>query len=157
MSAAKNNPKLRSAIDIEEMIPHRAPFLFVDSASSLDDGSIETLCEFSSENDIYKGHYPGFPITPGALILEAIFQSGAVLLGARLAEDGKTGVPVVTKIEDARFKNVARPDQTITINVKLDETISNAFYMSGAAKIADRLIARAKFVVALVDRAALEK
>jgi 3-hydroxyacyl-[acyl-carrier-protein] dehydratase len=70
---------------ITELIPHRPPFLFVDAiVSESPDGMVATRT-FRADEDFYKGHYPGAPITPGVLLCEAVFQTGALFLARQLA------------------------------------------------------------------------
>ncbi|HPM72243.1 MAG TPA: 3-hydroxyacyl-ACP dehydratase FabZ family protein [Spirochaetales bacterium] len=72
-----------SGVEIEAILPHRAPFLFVDEAETLPDGSIRAERRFRPEEPFFAGHFPGYPVVPGVLLVETLAQAGGV--GAILA------------------------------------------------------------------------
>jgi len=88
-----------------------------------------------AEEDFYKGHYPGAPITPGVLLCESVFQAGALLLAGKFAGQGKPeGVPLLAKVENVRFRSPVYPGDTITIDVKINETAGGFYLMTGHIK-----------------------
>jgi 3-hydroxyacyl-[acyl-carrier-protein] dehydratase len=127
-------------------IPQRPPFLFVDKIISRDGNSITTQRTLRADEYFFQGHFPGNPIMPGVLLCEACFQTGAILMGG----SNHHGLGVVTRIKDTKFKNFARPGDTLTINITLDENIDNAYYMSGTIHIGDKLILKIIFQAALL-------
>jgi len=127
-------------------IPQRPPFLFVDKIIRREGNSITTQRILRDDEYFFQGHFPGNPIMPGVLLCEACFQTGAILMGA----GNQSGLGVVTRIKDTKFKNFARPGDTITIKVTLDENIDNAYYMSGTIHIGDKLILKIIFQAALL-------
>ncbi|MGB0373031.1 MAG: 3-hydroxyacyl-ACP dehydratase FabZ family protein [Opitutales bacterium] len=144
--------------EILRTIPHRPPFLFVDTIVELrEDGAIcqRTLRE---DEDFFGGHYPGNPIMPGVLMCEAVFQTGAIYLGKQLeAEGGSLGdiTPVLSRIKDARFKNMVKPGDTLTIEVKLTEKVSHFSFLKGVVKREDGKVAvTIDFALAMVKEAA---
>lgn len=143
----------------DDYIPHRPPFRLLDDITEIrEDGVCATMTLREDDalwSQVYAGHYPGQPITPGVLLCEMVFQAAAVWMGHRLqqAGDNATGVPVLTKIGGARFKQMVRPGDTVTINAMLDEQISNACYMTGTVKVGGKLAVRVEFAVALVTEA----
>ncbi len=136
--------------DILATIPHRAPFLFVDRVLDLDERKIRAEKYLSPDLDFFKGHYPDFPIMPGALTCESIFQAGAILL-AQYVENNSSGVPAVTRIRDAKFKKMVRPGDTLLLETELEERVGPAFYMKGRATVGDKLVASVSFTCAMVD------
>jgi 3-hydroxyacyl-[acyl-carrier-protein] dehydratase len=129
-----------------ESIPHRPPFLFVDEIVERGASRIVTHWTARPEADFLKGHYPGEPVVPGVLICECCFQAGALLLAAKHGPfDVESGVPVVTRIQDARFKRIVRPGQTLRVETTLDDELDGAYFMTGRATIGDVSVARVTF------------
>jgi 3-hydroxyacyl-[acyl-carrier-protein] dehydratase len=135
--------------EILNAIPHRPPFLFIDRIVELGDTKIRTAKDISPDDPVFEGHYPGQPIMPGALICESIFQTGAVLLSKMMG--GITeGVPVLTRINNARFKSIVRPGSTLDIEAELAERVSNAYYMKGRASVGRKTAVTVEFTVTVV-------
>ncbi len=116
---------------VEDFIPHRPPFLWVDEIISLENEVVITRKTFPADLPFFEGHYPGNPLVPGVILCEAIFQTGAILMANRLQEADTTGTPVLTRIENAKFKQMVRPGDTVEIQVQLKETISTASLFKG--------------------------
>ncbi len=134
--------------EVLNSIPHRPPFLFVDRIVEISGTKIRTVKEVKSDDPVFQGHYPGQPIMPGALICESIFQTGAILL-SRMMGGLSGGIPVLTRINNARFKSIVRPGDTLDIEAELVERISNAYYMKGKASVGGRTSVTVEFTVAL--------
>lgn len=120
-----------------DYIPQRAPFLFLDRILEMTDKTVRTEKRLSGEEDFFKGHFPDFPIMPGVLLCEMVFQTGAILAGRLGAASMANGLGVVTKIENTRFKSFARPGHHLVVEVELVERLGNAFYMKGKVKRRD--------------------
>lgn len=128
-------------------IPQRPPFLFVDKIIDQSEKKIVTGLTLTGEEDFFKGHFPGNPIMPGVLIQEALFQSGALLMGT----SGAPGLGVVTKVSSARFKNMVRPGDVIEMEVELIENIANAYVFLGKTKVLGKTVAQVEFTCAKVE------
>jgi 3-hydroxyacyl-[acyl-carrier-protein] dehydratase len=139
--------------EIFSLIPHRPPFLWVDRIISFADDWIITEKYISPDIDILLGHYPGNPIMPGAILCEAVFQSGALLMAKKcfVLPKEKPLVPVLTRIGGAKFKRPVLPGDTINIKVILNETISTASYFQGTLKVGDKVAMTVDFACALVN------
>jgi len=120
--------------EILRAIPHRPPFLFLDRITESGDNFLKAEKEIKADLDFFKGHYPAFPIMPGVLICEAIFQAGAILL-SRLVEAGSDKVPVLTRIKNARFKRMVRPGDLLSVHAEIIEKLGGVFFMRGKASI----------------------
>jgi 3-hydroxyacyl-[acyl-carrier-protein] dehydratase len=132
--------------DIKTLIPQRPPFLFVDKITNLEDKKIQTSLTLTGDEDFFKGHFPGNPIMPGVLLQEAIFQSGAALM----AGTSGSGLGVVTRVQNAKFKSMVRPGDTIEMEVELTDTISNASFMKGTSKVNGKTVLVIEFAVASI-------
>ncbi len=136
--------------EIKECIPHRFPFLWLDEVIELTAEKIHAKKFLSPELDIFVGHYPGQPIFPGVLQCEAAFQAGAVLIAKQHpVEEGK--VPVVTRLNNTRFRNILRPGETLDIEVMLTEKLANAFFLTGKISSNGKVTTRLEFACALAD------
>jgi 3-hydroxyacyl-[acyl-carrier-protein] dehydratase len=123
---------------IKAAIPHREPFLLIDEIIERTDDHIVCRKTFTGSEFWYAGHYPGFPLTPGVLLLESAMQAGAVLL-AQVVADNPDRVPVVSRINNVKFKHMVRPGDTVTLHVTLTEKMAGAFFMDAKVMLGDKL------------------
>ena len=138
---------------IYQAIPHRPPFLFIDSIVELSHERALTKKLADPTADFFRGHYPDQPLMPGVLICESAFQTGALLLSHRMPAGGATDrVPVLTRITEAKFKQTVLPGQTLDIEVTLDEELGEAFFMTGKVTVAGKLALRVKFACMMAPR-----
>ncbi|MBI2812777.1 MAG: beta-hydroxyacyl-ACP dehydratase [Opitutae bacterium] len=134
--------------EVEKLIPHRPPFLFVDEIVSHDGEVLVAKRTWRADEDFYKGHYPGAPITPGVLLCEAVFQTGALLMAKLLGGGGQGGVPLLTKVTDVRFRLPVYPGATTIIEVRRKESLGEFHFMVGSIKCGDRRVLNLDFSVA---------
>ena len=136
---------------IEQLIPHRPPFLWVDEIIAQTEDRIETAKTIPEDLDIFHGHYPGYPLMPGVLLCEAVFQSGALLIAYRMADDRiKKKLPVLARIREAKFKREVKPGDTIRMQVKILDREGPAWFMKGKVLVHDKTAVKVKFVCTLV-------
>ena len=134
---------------VTDLIPHRPPFLFVDEIVAQTGDSLVARRTWRAEEDFYQGHYPGAPITPGVLLCESVFQTGALLLAGKFAGQGKPeGVPLLAKVENVRFRSPVYPGDTTTIEVKINEVAGGFYLMAGQIKNGDKRVLSVEFAVA---------
>ncbi|MBI3886841.1 MAG: beta-hydroxyacyl-ACP dehydratase [Opitutae bacterium] len=134
---------------ILQLIPHRPPFLFVDAIVARTESSLIATRTWRADEDFYQGHYPGAPITPGVLLCESVFQTGALLLAGKLAGQGTPrGVPLLAKVENVRFRSPVYPGDTTTVEVKINEIAGGFYLMSGHMKNGDKRVLNVDFAVA---------
>jgi 3-hydroxyacyl-[acyl-carrier-protein] dehydratase len=112
-----------SGAEVLALLPQQEPFRFVDEILEIDDEHVVSRYTFRPEADFYRGHFPGNPITPGVLLIEAMAQTGVVALGISIVarERGVEGVKrVLTVFTDvtAEFSGVVRPGDTVTISAR---------------------------------------
>jgi 3-hydroxyacyl-[acyl-carrier-protein] dehydratase len=136
--------------NVKHLIPHREPFLFVDRIISIEDNKITTRRIMKDEDFFYEGHYPGMPITPGVILLEAMYQTGAIFI-SKQSEKIQKGVPVVTRTNNVKYKKIVKPGDTILIKVEFTEQISQAFCFKGKVLLADKVAASCEFICTIAE------
>ncbi len=132
------------------ILPHRYPFLLVDRIEELDPGRRAVGLKNVTLNEPYfQGHFPGNPVMPGVLILEALAQVGAVALLTEEANRGKLGL--LTGIDRARFRRMVRPGDSLRLEVELVQRRGPMGKAAGRARVGDELAAEAEILFALAD------
>ena len=140
---------MSASAEILALIPHRPPFLFVDEIVAQEGDTLTARRTWRAEEAFYAGHYPGAPITPGVLICEAVFQTGALLMARLMAgAGGQGGVPLLTKVTDVRFRLPVYPGDTVQIEVRRKETIGGFHFMTGAITREGKKVLNVEFSVA---------
>ncbi|QDV63892.1 3-hydroxyacyl-ACP dehydratase FabZ family protein [Crateriforma conspicua] len=133
-----------SVQEIENRIPHRAPMRLVDEIVSEDDKRIVCRKTFRDDESFVQGHFPGYPLVPGVIQCECCLQAGAILL-QKFTPEGDDVIPVATRMDNVKFKNMVRPGDTVQIEVTLKEQLSNAFFLTGKMTIDGKTTARLDF------------
>lgn len=136
--------------EVLALIPHRPPFLFLDEVLERDDRRIKAVKTLHRDEPYLAGHYPGRPIMPGVLICECVFQAGAALLFGRGKLDPKK-VPVLSKIQNARFRRPVFPGAKLVIEAEIVEEIMGALIMKGSVSVNGQNVLRTEFVVGMAD------
>jgi len=136
---------------VTSYIPHRPPFLWIDEVVKITSDHAETTKYIAEDLPFFEGHYPGNPIVPGVILCEAVFQTGAVLMGHIIACDDELSdkIPVLTRIENAKFKQIVRPGDTLSIVVDLKETVATVSYFKGKVSVNGKVAVTVSFACAL--------
>jgi 3-hydroxyacyl-[acyl-carrier-protein] dehydratase len=134
--------------EVLRAIPHRPPFLFVDQVVEMTEKNIKAVRKMDPEEAFFKGHYPGYPIMPGVLVCEAIFQTGAILL-SRIMTDVGEGVPVLGRINNAKFKQMVKPGDTLELEAELVERMGTAYFLKGRASVRGKTAVTVEYAVTL--------
>ena len=145
---------MQASQEILNAIPHRPPFLYVDTIVERKEDGIVCRKTFEPDEYFFAGHYPDFPLVPGVILCEAAMQAAAVFLSERIqkeeSEQGETKkFPVATRINDVKFKKMVRPGDTIEITVTLKEKLSNAYFLSANVTVDGKTAARLEFAVTI--------
>jgi 3-hydroxyacyl-[acyl-carrier-protein] dehydratase len=136
---------------IQEIIPHRYPFLLIDRIIELEAGVRAVgLKNVSMNEPFFEGHFPGYPVMPGVLIVEALAQVGSVAMLSLEANRGKLGF--FAGIDEFRFRGQVVPGDTLTLEVQITRLKGSIGKGSAVAKVGDRIIAEGGLMFALADR-----
>ena len=139
--------------EIEAILPHRYPFLLVDRILELELGKrVVGIKNVTVNEPFFVGHFPGHPIMPGVLILEAMAQVGGVLLMRSLDANAEKKVIYFTGIDHARFRKPVVPGDQIRIEVELIQLRRQVCRMKGTASVDGKLAAEAEMGCIVTDR-----
>ncbi len=138
---------------ILELLPHRHPFLMVDRVVDIVVGERATGLKAVSLNDpVFQGHFPGDPIFPGVLIIEAMAQTAAVLALISEPHQGSARPSVYfMTVEQAKFRHPVRPGDLMRLNVQKTQARGTVWKFSGEAYVDDRLVTEANFMAMIKD------
>ena len=133
-------------------IPHRPPFLFVDRVVELSDDKIIAERKLRNDEFFFKGHYQQIPLMPGVLMCEAIFQTAGVFMSQKLLKgsDISGKVPVLTRVESAKFKRMAFPGDVLTLEATFSQKIKDFYFFKGCAKKEGQTLVSIEFVLGMV-------
>jgi 3-hydroxyacyl-[acyl-carrier-protein] dehydratase len=138
---------------IMEMLPHRYPFLMVDRVVECKPGeSLEAYKNVTINEPFFQGHFPGLPVMPGVLILEALAQAGGILLVKSTEEDLNDKVLLFTGMEKVRFRKPVRPGDKLLLKLEDFRRKLNLLKIRGRAMVEGQLAAEAQLTAAVVDR-----
>src|SRR5918996_6652843 len=139
---------------IQEILPHRYPFLLVDRIIELVPGErIVGIKQVTINEPFFQGHFPGAPVMPGVLVVEALAQVGAVL-ALREIEDRDQKLVLFTGIKEARFRRPVVPGDTLVLEVTALRIGSRVQRMRGEAKVEGQLAADAEIMSIVAPREA---
>lgn len=140
-------------VKIQEILPHRYPFLLVDRVLEINAEELKAvgIKNVSANEPFFQGHFPGKPVMPGVLITEAMGQVGAVLILSLDRFKGK--IPFLASIDNLRFRKPVVPGDQLRIEVQITATKRNVGKMTGNAYVGDTLVASGEIMCSIVDKA----
>ena len=136
---------------IQELLPHRYPFLLVDRVLELEPNQrVLAVKNVTINEPFFQGHFPGHPVMPGVLVLEALAQAGGLLtqLSATKVEAGDEKLFYLVKIDNARFSRMVVPGDQLMLEVKLKRVIRNMAMYECSASVDGKQVASADILCA---------
>ena len=136
--------------DLVALLPHRAPFLFIDAVDAFHPGaSITARYRVTGEEAFLGGHFPGNPVFPGVIQLEAMAQAGAIAVLADQRYGGK--LPLFGGVEKVRWRRIVRPGDELVMTVEIERLSARGGWGQGTATVDGALACQARLFFALAD------
>lgn len=144
-------PSMLDTKKIVKILPHRYPFLLVDQILELDleKGTIVGKKNLTINEAFFQGHFPGAPLMPGVLILEALAQTGGILVHIR---DNRGKVAILLGINNAKFRRPVKPGDVLILKASVLHLSSKGGKVAAEAYVDDVLVAESEMSFALVDK-----
>jgi beta-hydroxyacyl-ACP dehydratase FabZ len=140
------------AKELQDYLPHRYPFLMIDRVIEVEDGKrIVAIKNVSMNEGIFQGHFPGNPVFPGVLMVEAMAQAGAVLAVKAFGPD-KNAITYFMSIEKAKFRKPVFPGDQLRLEVEVGRKRGNVWRLSGKAYVGEALVAECDFTAMVTDK-----
>lgn len=137
---------------IRDILPHRYPFLLVDSILELEELRVVGIKNVTANEPFFPGHFPDFPVMPGVLIVEAMAQVAGVLV-LKSMPDRKNKVVLLASIESAKFRRPVRPGDQLRIEMIVGRRKATVAKMHGTATVNGVIVAEAEVLCKIADRA----
>lgn len=139
-------------VRIMKMIPHRYPFLMIDKVVSvIPDVSAVGVKNVTINEPFFQGHFPGHPVMPGVLLIEAMAQTSAVLVIQTMGAESEGKLVYFMSVDQARFRKPVTPGDSLSITVTKLRNRGNVWKFKGEARVGDTLMAEATFAAMIVD------
>lgn len=139
--------------EIQKLLPHRYPFLLVDRVVSIDPGKMLRAYKNVSVNEpFFEGHFPGHPVMPGVLVLEALAQASAILAYRSTGFDPTQKVTYLMAIDGAKFRKPTVPGDRLELEVEVLRFKGSILKTRGVARVDGEVVAEGEFLATVVDR-----
>ena len=148
---------LYNVVEIQEILPHRYPFLLVDRVTSLEPGKyIEGFKNISISEPVFQGHFPDHPIYPGVMIIEGMAQVGGVLAFKSMSQEEQKNadnkVVYFMSIDKAKFRSPVTPGDQLIYKIDVIKNKGAVWQLDAKAYVDDKLVAQAELKAMIVDK-----
>ena len=150
MDASAPKPEMKIE-QILGLLPHRYPFLLVDRVLELTDDKVVALKNVTINEPFFQGHFPGAPVMPGVLQIEAMAQAGGILASRAVAFDPTTHVMLFMAIDAVKFRKAVVPGDQLRIEV-VPLRKGKIFKMKGEITVGGQVVSSAEFLAGLADK-----
>lgn len=148
-----NDLDLIDVTRIMELIPHRYPFLMIDRVKDIKFGkSAVGIKNVTINENFFQGHFPGHPVFPGVLIVEAMAQTAAALVVSTLGPESENKLVYFMTIDEARFRKPVAPGDQLQIYIEVERSRGAVWKFTGKAKVDGKVHAEATFSAMIMDR-----
>jgi len=131
--------------EIKKLIPHRDPFLFVDNCEIIKPGEYGKSSKlFRNDEYFFKGHFPGNPIVPGVIIIEAMAQTAGIVVSYKLKEYKEKSV-LFMSVNKAKFRKPILPNETVSFEVKFINSVRDVYKFEGICFKDNNKVSEAEF------------
>ena len=137
--------------EIEKLLPHREPFLFVDEIVQADEKKIIAKHVFTEGEFFFPGHFPGYPVVPGVILIETMAQSGGAGL-SKLGIFGDGAMFYLASVDKVKFRRQIRPGDEVRSEVESLRVSPNMIKQAGKAYVGDELAAEAEWMCLVSDK-----
>ncbi len=138
--------------EIKKLLPHRYPFLLVDRVLEIGEDSIVAIKNVTANEDFFNGHFPGAPVMPGVLQVEALAQAGCLLTLEKQIDNPDDVIIVFSAINKAKFRRPVVPGDQLRLEVQLLSTRRNFLTMSGKASVEGEMACELEATAAIVSK-----
>ena len=153
--APRYDPSVKPLIDINgimKLLPHRAPFLFIDKITEMSDTHVIGVKNVTMNEWFFPGHFPGAPVLPGVIQIESMAQVGGILVLSTVP-DPENYLTYFMKIENTKFRDMVLPGDTLVFSLELVSPIRRGIcHMRGKAYVGDKVVMESEMMAEIVRK-----